>query len=76
MNLFKQNLLQQVLAQLGRRLSGWQDVGYITIVVLSALSAIAFIGEYQAQGEPNKVVEPLTVPAETKLMDDPYTKSM
>ena len=76
MNLFKRNLLQQVLARLGRRLSGWQDVGYVTIVVLSALSAIAFLGEYQAQGEPSKVVEPFPMPAETKLPEGSFTKVM
>ncbi|MEM9567911.1 MAG: hypothetical protein AAF974_06345 [Cyanobacteria bacterium P01_E01_bin.34] len=69
MNLFKRSLLQQMFRQAGRHFSGWQDVGYITMLVLSALSAIAFLGEYRAQGEPSPVVEPISSPAEIQVQD-------
>lgn len=69
MNLFKRNLLQHLFRQVGRHFSGWQDVGYVTMLVLSALSAIAFLGEYQAQGEPTEVVEPFPMPAEIQVQD-------
>ncbi|MGK7913021.1 MAG: hypothetical protein AB4050_16325 [Synechococcus sp.] len=71
MNLFRKTLFRRALGQVGRRLSGWQDVGYVTILVLSALSAIAFLGEYQAYGEPDTgVAEPVPVHIEGELSQD------
>lgn len=71
MNLFKQNLLKSLFSQLRRHVAGWQDVGYVTILVLSALSAIAFLGEYQAQGEPSSGsgVDPFSTPVETQVQE-------
>lgn len=71
MNLFRKSLLQQALGQLSRRFSGWQDVGYITILLLSVLFAIAFLGEYQAYGEPERgPAESSSIPTDSQLWED------
>ena len=59
------NLFKRAITHISHYCPGWQDVGYVTILALSALSAIAFLGEYQAQGEPDISIE--APPVQTKL---------
>ncbi|MGK7906235.1 MAG: hypothetical protein AB4040_03280 [Synechococcus sp.] len=67
------NLLKWAIARISHRCPSWQDLGYIAILVLSALAALAFFEQYRAVNEGDPAVQ---IPAVLTQLDVPGERSI